>query len=108
MGSDRTCGRCWKCGQRLRADFDAHSFDCVPWFSRASEYLGLTPGDVINVAVTEAGSWFRATVRTTHPAGALVDVAGDVITHGDPGLVVESWTQYVTQKDRKGKDVWYR
>ncbi|MEU5299747.1 hypothetical protein ACH4YO_07965 [Streptomyces noursei] len=80
----------------------------MPWFSEAPDFEGLVAGDVINVAVTEKGEWYRATVRKTHPAGALVDVNGSVITSGDPELVVADWTQYVTQKSRTGKDVWHR
>ncbi|MEU3599643.1 hypothetical protein ABZ714_13095 [Streptomyces sp. NPDC006798] len=108
MASDGAVGRCRKCLQEVRAEFDAHSFDCVPWFSEAPSYQGLMPGDAITVAVTDKSPWHRATVRTTHPAGALVDVEGAVITHGDPRLVVKDWAQYVTQKNRKGEDVWYR
>ncbi|MEU3690515.1 hypothetical protein [Streptomyces narbonensis] len=80
----------------------------MPWFTEAREYEGLVVGDVLNVAVTESGAWFRATVRSTHPAGAVVDVEGSVITSGDPELVVADWTQYVTQKSSNGKEVWYR
>ncbi|MFF0745291.1 hypothetical protein ACFYVL_33325 [Streptomyces sp. NPDC004111] len=99
---------CKKCGSEIGAEYDEHSFDCVPWFTEAPEYEGLAVGDVLNVAVTEKGEWFRATVRRTHPAGALVDVEGSAITHGDPELVVADWTQYVTQKSRTGEEVWYR
>lgn len=100
--------RCDKCQAEISSAFERHSFDCVPWFSTAPEYKGLEVGDVVNVAVTEKGAWFRAVVRKTHPAGALVDVEGSVITNGEPELVVADWSQYVTQKSRTGEDVWYR
>ncbi|WP_367138491.1 MULTISPECIES: hypothetical protein [Streptomyces] len=108
MGGDADTQRCRKCQCEIASGFEEHSFDCVPWFTQAPSFEGLVPGDVVNVAVTEKSPWFRATVRTTHPVGALVDVEGSVITQGDPELVVADWTQYVTQKSRTGEDVWYR